>query len=97
VTHSAGHDIDPAFHRSPTDAISAPAENLAYVVAFDRAAQRPDALVVLVADPASPRCGQIAGWTDLPTSGNETTKGRFRILNRPVTVACSEGLKLPTF
>ena len=39
--HSAGHDIDPTFYRSPADAISAPPEQLAYVVAFDRAGQRP--------------------------------------------------------
>src|SRR5213082_3301250 len=42
--HSAGHDIDPTFYRSPADAISAPPEQLAYVVVFDRAAQQPDAL-----------------------------------------------------
>ena len=42
--HSAGHDIDPPFYRSPADAISAPREQLAYVVAFDRAGQLPDAL-----------------------------------------------------
>jgi methanethiol oxidase len=45
--HSAGTDIDPTFYRSPADAISAPPEQLAYVVAFDRAAQQPDALAVL--------------------------------------------------
>jgi selenium-binding protein 1 len=50
--HSAGNDIDPTFYRSPADAISAPPEELAYVVAFDRAAQLPDALAVLDADPA---------------------------------------------
>src|ERR1700761_1041606 len=71
MNHSASHDIDPTFYRSPADAISAPAEKLAYVVAFDRAARRRDALVVLDVDPVSPRYGQIAGWTDLPTSGNE--------------------------
>ncbi len=40
--HSAGNDIDPTFYRSPAAAISAPPEQLAYVVAFDRAAQQPN-------------------------------------------------------
>ena len=40
MEHSAGHDIDPTFYRSPADAISAPPEQLAYVVVFDRAAQQ---------------------------------------------------------
>jgi len=56
--HSAGHDIDPTFYRSPAEAISAPPEQLAYVVAFDRAAQQPDALAVLDTDPASAGYGQ---------------------------------------
>ncbi|WP_300609955.1 selenium-binding protein SBP56-related protein [Trebonia sp.] len=49
----------------------APPEKLAYVVAFDRAARQPDALVVLDADPASAEYGKVAGWADLPSSGNE--------------------------
>ena len=53
MDHSAGHGIDPTFYRSPADAISAPPELLAYVVAFDRVAQQPDALAVLDTDPAS--------------------------------------------
>ena len=63
--------IDPTFYRSPADAISAPPEKLAYVVAFDRPAQRPDALVVLDTDPVSAGYGQVAGWADLPTRGDE--------------------------
>ena len=69
--HAAGHDIDPTFYRSPADAISAPPEQLAYVVVFDRAAQQPDALAVLDTDPASDRYGQVVGWADLPTRGDE--------------------------
>jgi selenium-binding protein 1 len=69
--HSAGHDIDPTFYRSPADAISAPPEQLAYVVVFDRAAEQPDALAVLDTDPASDRYGQVVGWADLPTRGDE--------------------------
>ena len=68
---SAGHDVDPTFYRSPADAISAPPEQLAYVVTFDRAAQQPDALAVLDTDPASATCGQVVGWADMPTRGDE--------------------------
>jgi methanethiol oxidase len=67
----SGHDIDLTFYRSPADAISAPPEQLAYVVAFDRAAQQPDALAVLGTDPGSAGYGQVVGWTDLPGRGNE--------------------------
>jgi selenium-binding protein 1 len=62
---------DPTFYRSPADAISAPPEKLAYVVAFDRAAERPDALAVLDTDPGSSGYGQVVGWADLPTRGDE--------------------------
>jgi methanethiol oxidase len=65
-THS-----DPTFYRSPSEAAAAPAEKLAYVVAFDRAGEKPDALTVLDVDPSSSRYGQIVGWTDLPTKGDE--------------------------
>src|SRR6478672_13098397 len=69
--HPASHDIDPTFYRSPAAAISAPPEQLAYVVAFDRAGQRPDALTVLDTDPASAGYGTVVGWADLPTRGDE--------------------------
>jgi selenium-binding protein 1 len=62
---------DPTFYRSPAEAAAAPAEQLAYVVAFDRAAQRPDALSVIDVDPDSPRYGTVVGWADLPTVGDE--------------------------
>src|SRR6476646_3794964 len=58
---------DPTFYRSPAEAGAAPAEKLAYVVAFDRAAQQPDALTVVDVDPGSPRYGQVVGWADPPT------------------------------
>lgn len=63
--------VDPTFYRSPAEAIAAPPERLAYVVAFDRAAEQPDALVVVDTDPASESYRRVVGWTDLPTSGNE--------------------------
>src|SRR3954447_9996633 len=65
------HTMDPTFYRSPADAIAAPTERLAYVVAFDRAGERPDALTVVDTDPSSPTYGQLVGWADLPTVGDE--------------------------
>ena len=62
---------DPTFYRTPTEAAEAPAEKLAYVVAFDRAGEKYDALAALDVDPSSERYGQIVGWTDLPTKGDE--------------------------
>ena len=66
------HQMDPTFYRSPSEAIAAPTEQLAYVVAFDRAGQQPDALTVLDTDPGSESYGQIVGWVDLDqTIGDE--------------------------
>ncbi|WP_327044526.1 selenium-binding family protein [Microbispora sp. NBC_01189] len=62
---------DPTFYPSPRDAAEAPPEKLAYVAAFDRSAERPDALAVLDTDPASPAYGTVVGWTDLPHTGDE--------------------------
>lgn len=63
--------LDPTFYRTPRDAASAPAEKLAYVVAFDRAGARPDALAVLDVDPDSQEYGRVVGWADSPTLGDE--------------------------
>jgi methanethiol oxidase len=63
--------MDPTFYRSPSEAIAGPTEKLAYVVAFDRAGERPDAITVLDVDDTSDRYGSIVGWTDLPTTGDE--------------------------
>ncbi|MEV6301555.1 selenium-binding protein SBP56-related protein [Actinoplanes sp. NPDC051861] len=62
---------DPSFYPSPRDAASAPAEQLAYVAAFDRAAEKPDAIAVIDTDPASAAYGTVVGWTDLPNTGDE--------------------------
>ncbi|MET9341767.1 selenium-binding protein SBP56-related protein [Nonomuraea sp. NPDC003804] len=62
---------DPTFYPSPRDAAAAPAERLAYVAAFDRGAERPDAIAVLDTDPSSSRYGRVVGWTDLPYTGDE--------------------------
>jgi selenium-binding protein 1 len=62
---------DPTFYPSPRDAAAGPAETLAYVVAFDRAAEQPDALAVLDVDPDSSSYGQVVGWTAMPYTGDE--------------------------
>ena len=63
--------MDPTFYRTAADAIAAPPEKLAYVAAFDRTAERPDALTVIDVDPASGSYGRVVGWADLPTRGDE--------------------------
>jgi selenium-binding protein 1 len=62
---------DPTFYRSPAEAIAAPTERLAYVVAFDRAGVLPDALAVLDVDETSDDYGAVVGWAELPTTGDE--------------------------
>jgi len=55
---------DQTFYRSPTAAITAPPEELAYVAAFDPAGERPDAMTVVDCNPESSSYGQVVGWTD---------------------------------
>ena len=62
---------DPTFYASPREAAGAPAEQLAYVTAFDRAAEQPDAIAVIGTDPASDDYGSVVGWTELPHTGDE--------------------------
>ena len=70
--HSAGHDIDPTFYRSPAEAIAAPPEQLAYVVAFDRAgAAARRAHRASTSTRRRTGYGQVVGWADLPTLGDE--------------------------
>ncbi|MET9284633.1 selenium-binding protein SBP56-related protein [Nocardia beijingensis] len=63
--------VDPTFYRSAAEAAAAPPERLAYVVAFDRAAQKPDALSVIDVEPGSATYGRVVGWTEVPHLGNE--------------------------
>ncbi len=63
--------IDPTFYRSAAEAAAAPGEQLAFVVAFDRAAQKHDAMTVIDVNPASDTYGQVVGWTDVPGLGDE--------------------------
>ena len=62
---------DPTFYRTPAEAIAAPPERLAYVAAYDPAGKAKDAMTVLDCDPSSPDYGQVVGWSELPTPGNE--------------------------
>ena len=62
---------DPTFYRSPAAAIAAPPEQLAYVAALDPAGSERDAMTVVDCNAESPTYGEVVGWTDLPTAGNE--------------------------
>ena len=57
--------IDPTFYRTAAEAAAAARETHAYVVAFDRAGARPDALTVVDVDESSPTYGQLVGWTNV--------------------------------
>jgi methanethiol oxidase len=63
--------VDPTFYRSPGEAIAAPPEQLAYVAAYDRAGKAKDAMAVIDVDESSDSFGQVVGWSELPTAGNE--------------------------
>jgi len=63
--------IDPTFYRSAAEAVAAPPEKLAYLVAFDRAGELPDALSVIDVDESSDAFGNVVGWTELSTRGDE--------------------------
>jgi methanethiol oxidase len=62
---------DPTFYPSPRDAAAGPPEKLAYVAAFSRPADKPDAMVVLDTDPDSATYGTVVGFTEMPYLGDE--------------------------
>jgi selenium-binding protein 1 len=62
---------DRTFYRSPAAAIVAPPEELAYVAAFDPAGRQRDAMSVIDCNSSSSTYGQVVGWTEFPTAGNE--------------------------
>jgi methanethiol oxidase len=62
---------DPTFYPSPTQAMEAPVETLAYVALLNPAGDRPDAIGVVDVDPASPSYGQLVGQSDMPGPGDE--------------------------
>ncbi len=51
--------------------MAAPPERLAYVAAYDPAGKAKDAMVVIDVDGSSASYGQVVGWSELPTAGNE--------------------------
>lgn len=63
--------LDPTFYRTPTLAGEAPAETLAYMVAFDREAKRPDALLTIDTDPQSETYGREVARLEMPNLGDE--------------------------
>jgi methanethiol oxidase len=63
---------DPTFYTSPTTAIEAPSEKLAYVALLTPEVNgKKDALGVVDTDPTSPHFGRLVGRLDLPNGGNE--------------------------
>jgi methanethiol oxidase len=62
---------DASFYPSPTLAMQAPAERLAYVTLLSTNGHRNDAIGVVDVDSQSPTFGQIVGRAELPGSGNE--------------------------
>jgi len=62
--------MDPTFYRSAAEAAAAPPEELAYVVLRPHG-RAPEALTVIDVNEASPEFGQVVGWADLPTKGDE--------------------------
>src|SRR5919199_6857328 len=65
---------DPTFYPSPTSAMAAPRERLAYVATISTGSNgsaQPDLLCVLDVDPASSAYGTVVGHTPMPHVGDE--------------------------
>lgn len=62
---------DPTFYATPTHAMEAPEEKLAYVALLNPAGERPDAIGVVDVDPTSPTYARMVGQADMPTPGDE--------------------------
>src|SRR4030088_862786 len=63
--------MDSTFYRSPAAAAAAPPGEVAYVAACDPAGAQRDAMTVVDCDAGSPTYGEVVGWSELPTAGNE--------------------------
>lgn len=61
--------MDPTFYRSAAEAIAAPPERLAYVVALSQHGK--NAMTVVDVWPESPTYGKVVGWTYVPGEGDE--------------------------
>ena len=62
---------DPTFYPSPSQAIAAPPETLAYVVTLEPTRTRPDALVVVDVDPESKSFAKVVSRLEMPNTGDE--------------------------
>ena len=62
---------DPTFYPSPRMAMRAPAEQLAYVAAFDPQRKKPDGIAVVDVDPASSTYSRIVGTVSMANAGDE--------------------------
>ncbi len=62
---------DPTFYPSPSMAMTAPPETLAYLALINPGNGKPDALGVVDVDPASSGYGRLIGQTDMPNAGDE--------------------------
>ena len=62
---------DPTFYPSPTHAMEAPDEKLAYVALLNPARERPDAIGVVDVDPESRTYGTMVGEALMPSPGDE--------------------------
>jgi selenium-binding protein 1 len=87
---------DPTFYRTPGAAATADPEQLAYVVAFHwpdaTNGTRPDALAVVDVKPESSDYGQVVGWVDMPSPGDELHHFGW---NACSSALCHEGHHLP--
>ncbi len=71
--------IDPTFYRTAAEAAAAPVEQLAYVVAFDRAAKKNDAMTVVDVNP---------GFRQLRTGGRLDRRPGTRERAAPLWLEC---------
>jgi methanethiol oxidase len=62
---------DPTFYPSPTMALHAPTETLAYVALINSRSGGADAIGVVDVDPASSGYGRLVGQADMPNAGDE--------------------------
>ena len=62
---------DQTFYPSPTMAMSAPAETIAYVALLNPNPHANDAIAVIDVDPGSRAFGAVVGRVDMPEQGDE--------------------------
>src|SRR5215468_9259360 len=62
---------DPTFYPSPTMAMEAPPEKLAYIAMLNPESNGRDAMGVIDVDPDSKAYGKMVGRVDMPNTGDE--------------------------